>query len=548
MVEYDIYQAQQLEDQFAEILNYQLDDFEFSLSQLKKKREILSGTALSEDKDRDTSFKVELTEIVTGFRKRIEDLISEKNLLKTHIKGLKIALSSYVNDHATSIQRSADGALRKYAISMQVSEDNGDSFSMLKGIPYCNKCGEKTILCPHKTHQEIIAIPLTTTHLKFQHPKFKLKTEFNKSIFEANLEPGLVDEGSEYVETEDENLQATQTFLRIWKDYYDNRNGTKPKLNRKFTLDRIHSFIQEIYQARWVLEEESEGEDIFSTFADFFYEFMEKRYQVKEVALKVTHDIFTALQFYEAESLNVQIFTRHVSGEDDAVWKYLMLARKLIAKYETIDLASYRSIIQVIYPSRAKELYEQMELELIAFCKNKFSRDMMEEHLMHMLAKLIEPNYKFFYRSLKRFDYQDVGGLAFDEFDEALGQILPVAPNKLKQVRFKLAQLDVKRDETAAYISMYCCYTNNWIPQAVIAAEFLDVYGGYMDETVEGEDTQKEVETVLQSRGSAPAVTHESIADEVDKLQKRVAALEPRHPVLRRVRNPLLQTQAEFDD
>ena len=43
MVQYDIYQAERLSQQFVDILNFQLDDYETSLSQLRKKKGILSG-------------------------------------------------------------------------------------------------------------------------------------------------------------------------------------------------------------------------------------------------------------------------------------------------------------------------------------------------------------------------------------------------------------------------------------------------------------------------------------------------------------------------
>ena len=43
MLVYDLCQAEQLEKQFAEIMDYQLDDFESNLAQLRKKKEILEA-------------------------------------------------------------------------------------------------------------------------------------------------------------------------------------------------------------------------------------------------------------------------------------------------------------------------------------------------------------------------------------------------------------------------------------------------------------------------------------------------------------------------
>ncbi|KAJ3356823.1 hypothetical protein HDU83_009635 [Entophlyctis luteolus] len=62
MVEYDIYQAERLQEQFAEILNYQMDDFELALSQLRKKKEILVGVVINET-ERDASYMLEVSRI-----------------------------------------------------------------------------------------------------------------------------------------------------------------------------------------------------------------------------------------------------------------------------------------------------------------------------------------------------------------------------------------------------------------------------------------------------------------------------------------------------
>jgi hypothetical protein len=59
MVEYDIYQAQRLDEQFSEILDYQLDDFENNLAQLQKKKEILQGVT-SKEGEREGTFKLEV--------------------------------------------------------------------------------------------------------------------------------------------------------------------------------------------------------------------------------------------------------------------------------------------------------------------------------------------------------------------------------------------------------------------------------------------------------------------------------------------------------
>ncbi|KND00165.1 uncharacterized protein SPPG_04506 [Spizellomyces punctatus DAOM BR117] len=559
MVEYDIYQAERLEEQFADILNWQLDDYESALAQLRKKREILAGVTTNEE-EREESYRIELNDIVNGFKKRVADLLEEQQLLKKHIQALKIVLANYAGDKLmAAVQRTADEALRKYAFALHYSEDDGQTFYPCKTMQYCNKCGDRTVVCPHRTlYSETVRIPLGITHLKFTHPSLRLRTNFNRLTFEANLANRLVEPSEETWVTEDESMEVSKSFKKIWQGFYESRGGTRPRISRPIPLNKLLGFIQEIYDTRWAFEEDIEKDlqrdRALTKFVDFFYELMENRYQIKEIARKAIHDIFTALQHNEETSSAVAIFVRHLSEEEDAMWKYITLARKLFATYEVLDAAAYRKIIQIIYPSRTKEIYDQMELEFVAFSKNRFSKEMVEEHLMHMLRTNIEPNQKFFFRTLKRFDYQEQGFLSYDDFDEALGQILPGAPTRMKRMRYRLSELDVGKDIVplerlaliGSYISLYCCYLSHWVPQALVATDFMnDAYfsspgtAGEMGGPRSGRETstlgdspeanagmQEEIEDILHGHVENDVLDEQAIEEEAMRMAKRVAIMQ----------------------
>ncbi|KAJ3091758.1 hypothetical protein HK102_013525 [Quaeritorhiza haematococci] len=447
MVDYDLHHAERLKNQLAEILNSNLDDFESSLVQLRKKRDILLDVIVDEE-ERENSYRLELTDLSVGFRKQVTDLLEEQKLLKEHIKALRLIRAQSLDEkYQHTMRRIADAAVRKYALLMLISQDNGTTYAPVSNIPMCYKCGEKTILCPHRHFSEIIGFPAGTTHAKFVHPAFRLKSYFTKETIE------IADSDNEDEETEDENLKLPPTMLRIWRDYYDNRGARKPRFPRQFSKDRLLALIQDVYDARWALEEEGDkyGESAGAmgliSFIDFFYHFMEKRYQVSTIVLKAVHDVFSAIQVHLAESLAIDVFAQHLSREMDVVWKYFMLAKKLLSRYENIDMSSYRRFLGIMYPSRTKETYDQMELELIAYSKNRLSREMVEQHLLHMLISGIEPNYVHFYHNLKRFDYQRLGHLSCDDFDDAMEQILPQLPSKTKKQRYRLAELDCNKDQ-----------------------------------------------------------------------------------------------------
>ena len=116
---------------------------------------------------------------------------------------------------------------------------------------------------------------------------------------------------------------------------------------------------------------------------------------MKDVALGVVSDIFFSLQKYEEDHVSCAIFVRCLSGDEDIVWKYLFAVKKLVStKFSRWDVEQYRIYIRILYPYRSKEWYEQMELEHIAFTRNRFTKDHALEHLKHMLERRIEPTVR----------------------------------------------------------------------------------------------------------------------------------------------------------
>ncbi|KAI8927690.1 hypothetical protein BC831DRAFT_451272 [Entophlyctis helioformis] len=493
MLVYDLYQAKQLERQFAEILDFQLDDFEANLAQIRKKHEIMQGVTNNSQSPPDPeALESEVQDLRAGFKTRMLELLSELGLLRDHIGGLKMLQNQFEDESIPeSVDRSADTVLRKYAGVMQCSADGGESFQMYNNTAYCNKCGAKSVICPHLgIPRSPIKLPEGCTHIKFTHPSLRIKTCVPSTDLEivtkrrGEDEACVDDEG----ETEDEDRNVSKTFLSIWGEYYRARGGFKTPLNRAIPLPKLLSFIQEIYDARWEMEEKYDetgnpDEAGLPRFVDLFYNVMHERYQIPEVALKAIHDIFYGLQQNEKTNQNAGLFVLHLSGHEDVLWKYLYMAKKLFySKQDPMDMVRYRQIVQIMYPNRPKEAYEQMELEYTAFCKNKVSRESMDDHLVHMMSTGIEPNFKFFLNCLLKFDYQKKGYLSYEDFDEGLSQILPSASTRERRIRYKLAELDCKKDcvpiqrlaHIASYIVMYSCYRSKWAMQSLIAPDYAE--------------------------------------------------------------------------
>ena len=80
-------------------------------------------------------------ELNQSFRERLNDLLEERAMLKRHSSGLKISYHKHKSEkQIKSIKRFADDALRKYAISIYISCDGGDTFTPFPEMQYCSKC------------------------------------------------------------------------------------------------------------------------------------------------------------------------------------------------------------------------------------------------------------------------------------------------------------------------------------------------------------------------------------------------------------------------
>jgi hypothetical protein len=213
----------------------------------------------------------------------------------------------------------------------------------------------------------------------------------------------------------------------------------------------------------------------------------------------------------------------------DIMWKYMMVLKKLLFRYETFDIYRYRQVLQIQYPNRLKENYDQLELEFISFSKNNITREMALDHLVHLIRSGIEPNYRFFLKSLRKFDYQNIGSLKFEDFDEAISQILPSIPREDKRHHYLLSENFCQKDKVtlerlsqiSAYLLFYTAFKNNWVSKNLVSKEFLDIYykNGIRDEDSEGSDNEDYQDVPIEDR--ILAVTDDDIEKEVARMRNQ---------------------------
>ncbi|TPX31133.1 hypothetical protein SmJEL517_g05472 [Synchytrium microbalum] len=520
LAEYDLKETERIETQMSLVLDGQLDDFDAALNQYKKKAELLINTAIDAEESaaRESALRLELRDLNHSFADRMNRFLEEQDLLLKHVKGLKLKQSMYAKEaDNTAVERTADNALRKYATTMMVSNDHGHTFNVPDALPFCSKCGTKTLLCPHRIlRKELMEVPENTTHVRFAHPALRLRANLQHNWLDEILgkkpEPPEEDAESssdESTEDDDDSDEMSMAVTRIWRDYND-KGGTKPARARQISVEKLVALIQEIHSARWTEEQRMEAAsdewEILGSMSEYFYEFVKKRYMILFVAMKAIYDVLHSLQMHELAHPTITLFVRDLGGEDDVTWKYIELVRKLAASRPSLDSFRYQQFLRILYPARKQTTYDHMALEMIAFSQNKLTVETIESYIMKQILEDREPNFAFFGRRLRAFDPKGQGTLILNEFQEATRQLLPTLPKGFTLLRFRLAQDGESEDvsiirlaRTMSYAYIYLASQQEWIAPEVgsVGADFEESVSS-LEEDVSPSNHDISVKTVAE--------------------------------------------------
>jgi hypothetical protein len=150
-------------------------------------------------------------------------------------------------------------------------------------------------------------------------------------------------------------------------------------------------------------------------------------------------------------------------------------------------------------------------------------------------------------KSFRKFDYQKRGYLPYEDFDEALSQIMPSISRTEKKLRYRHAEKDAPQDcvplerlaHIAMYMLMYTAFSNRWNSGILISKEFLETYfkDGFKDDEENADSSDSEAESEEEEddeeKKQKPTKRHDSFYaaatdDEIQQEEEKLlSALEP---------------------
>ena len=74
-------------------------------------------------------------------------------------------------------------------IKVSTSSNNGKSFYPHQEAMLCESCGEKTVICPHRSFEKelILALPLHATHIMVSRPYCREPPKYNVYLIRNNI-------------------------------------------------------------------------------------------------------------------------------------------------------------------------------------------------------------------------------------------------------------------------------------------------------------------------------------------------------------------------
>lgn len=353
--------------------------------------------------------------------------------------------------HPASPLVTQEQTLNKYAAMLYASSDNELSYYPAKEGKECLSCGDKVVICPHWSSNElVIQLPLHTTHIKLTRPPlYTTATPTTAPINQTD------------VQKIDKLRPAPDSILdpdinKIW-NHFNTKYEVHRRVPRKLSLEFLVSTMSFFYATELKLDEAPSTDSTHSIpLLSSFYKFMISRYHIKHTALLVIHDVITSLNEHYLNNTNLLIFAHVLGGTTDGVlFRYQLLLADLI------DLLPWRSIEEftkwaaLVYPFLQEEELEHLTIDYIGHSSNNTNKYTVMNYITWLLLKHREPMILQAESQLSEQNTTDIGSMSDAEFAEVCLSLCSSGDSLIMRLYSQsISQLTEGQSETPSKISI----------------------------------------------------------------------------------------------
>ena len=320
-----------------------------------------------------------------------------------------------------------DAVIDRFSMSLQVSEDNGQSFFDLGSTPHCTSCNARTMFCPHVVPNGSITIkvPSQSTHIQLTRPiarfaaakskKGSKKRKQSKSGRAGSRSgtkpkgapgntPGNAANDPAAAQAKGGRAEAGGSATERGDAYQEEcalnvERETVYRLPREMETRSMHKLLADFYmslppQDKSLVFDEDEDEDEAEVPSrqQAFVTFLDARYGAPAVATSVANDVFAAIQTHASDP-HLRVLGHVLNGVSDAVVaRHYMYISSILDRFEwEPNPENVDHIFCELYNFCDSDERDQLGLEYESVRTHGVTRENLETFLLGLVANQKEP-------------------------------------------------------------------------------------------------------------------------------------------------------------
>ncbi|XP_065920739.1 uncharacterized protein [Dysidea avara] len=395
---------------------------------------------------------VEIIRYQDQFKKSIGEVNEEPHtqisLTQTHIDKLQQRLDQLDKLHSSgeglqsAVSNSAHPAnplvpqeqiLSKYAAMISTSPNKGKSFYPHRDAITCDSCGEKVVICPHRSFNKeiILPLPLHTTHIMISRPYCR---ESPKPALPGTLKQALsVAATRGRLKSIPSYRSVEPDMSKIWQHFRQEFPDTVRKLPRQLAEGDVVMLIEQLYGSLLMDDDLAAEDDNPQSLMDCLYSFMQDRYSVPDVMQLATFDLLSGVERCCTHNKTIQLFASQLCGKvDGTCFRYSLTMATFVTKLQLDSIDDFRQFVSIVYPFLQEDDVDQLSMDFVAYSENKCSQQMVLDYIIYLILREKEPRVVEIESQLLEFPATRTGSFTLFEFIEASDKLVSLSSDQLR--------------------------------------------------------------------------------------------------------------------
>eukprot|EP00047_Mylnosiga_fluctuans_P019773 m.85910 g.85910 ORF g.85910 m.85910 type:complete len:718 (-) comp8258_c0_seq2:471-2624(-) len=313
--------------------------------------------------------------------------VADMTALDTDVSAIQQAIESLQQFSAEAPARAAEFSTKKfqpieavshrYACVVLVSTD-AKHFTPLPGSNNCSLCGGVSTICPHQPAPLNLVLPLPrgATHYKLTRPRLTIRHSGENEA--ATLQ----------TPSEMKALAGNEMYTVLLRTHAQRPRVVlgDPRALAVPVLATVHDELFAWLKAEWTIRPTT------LTLQENLYAFLERKYQMPQIATVVASDIFAGLKTHAEAEPKLDLFARMLCGaRHSACGRYLQLVHELCEVVGLTHMAAFKLLVSKLFPFMTLDDMELFCFNFQAHCSNSITPAAVELYFVQLMRDRRDP-------------------------------------------------------------------------------------------------------------------------------------------------------------